>query len=97
MLEVSNEASTILQHYYTALSQSLIYPVDVSQLLYSEKCISERTLDEIETLESSADNKKTILLTAIHTAISLDLKALKTFATVLSKYEETKALANKLI
>ena len=96
MLEVSNEASTILQHYHTALSQSLIYPVDVSQLLYSEKCISERTLDEIETFESSADNKKTILLTAVCAAVSSDYKNLKTFATVLSKYEETKALANKL-
>ena len=96
VLEVPNEASTILQHYYTALTQSLIYPVKVSQLLYSERCISERTLDDIETLESSADNKKTILLTAVHTAISSDHKNLKTFATVLSKFEETRALANKL-
>ena len=96
MLEVSNDASTILQHYYTALSQSLIYPVDVSQLLYSERCISERTLDEIEALESSADNKKTILLTAIHTAVSLDHLKLKMLATVLSKFDKTRALANKL-
>ena len=94
--EVHDEAVAILQHYYTALSQSLIYPVDVSQLLYSERCISERTLDEIETPESSADNKKTILLTAICAAVSSDHKALKTFATVLSKYEETRALAKKL-
>ena len=96
VLEVSNDASTVLQHYHTALSQSLIYPVDVSQLLYSERCISERTLDEIETFESSADNKKTILLTAVRAAVSSHHKNLKTFATVLSKYEETKALANKL-
>ena len=94
--EVHDEAVAILQHYYTALSQSLIYPVDVSQLLYSERCISERTLDEIETFESSADNKKTTLLTAIRTAVFSDHKNLKTFATVLSKYEETRALANKL-
>ena len=97
VLEVSNEASTILQHYHTALSQSLIYPVDVSQLLYSEKCISERTLDEIETLESSADNKKTILLTAIHIAVSLDHIKLKIFATVLSKFEEMRFLGSKIL
>ena len=96
MLEVSNDASTILQHYYTALSQSLIYPVDVSQLLYSERCISERTLDEIETLESSPDNRKTILLTAVRAAVSLDHVMLKVFATVLSKFDETRVLANKL-
>ena len=94
--DAPNEAVAILQHYYTALSQSLIYPVDVSQLLYSERCISKRTLDEIETLDYLAENKKTILLTAIHTAVSSHHKNLKTFATVLSKYEETKALANKL-
>ena len=97
MLEVSNEASTILQHYYSALSQSLIYPIDVSQLLYSKRCISERTLDEIETLESSADIKKTTLLTAIHTAVALDHLKLKAFATVLSKFEEMRSLGSKIL
>ena len=95
--EVHDEAVAILQDYYTALSQSLIYPVDVSQLLYSKKCISERTLDEIETLESSADNKKTILLTAIHIAVSLDHLMLKIFATVLSKFDEMRILGNKIL
>ena len=68
----------------------------MSQLLYSERCISETTLDDIETLESSADNKKTILLTAVRAAVFSDHKNLKTFAIVLSKFEETRALANKL-
>ena len=97
VLRVSNEASTILQHYYTALTQSLIYPVNVSQLLYSERCISEITLDEVETLENSADIKKTALLTAIHTAVSLDHLKLKVFATVLSKFEEMRFLGSKIL
>ena len=97
VLEVPNEASTILQHYYTALTQSLIYPVKVSQLLYSERCISEITLDEVETLENSVDIKKTTLLTAIHTAVSLDHLKLKVFATVLSKFEEMRSLGSKLL
>ena len=95
-LEVADEASSILQHYYTALSQSLIYPVKVSQLLYSKRCISEITLDEMEATESSADNKK-ILLTAVCTAVSLDHLKLKTLAGVLSKFEEMRSLGNKIL
>ena len=68
----------------------------MSQLLYSERCISETTLDDIETLESSTDNMKTILLTAVRAAVFSDHKNLKTFAIVLSKFEETRALAKKL-
>ena len=95
--DIPNDATSILQHYYTALSQALINPVQVSQLLYSERCISETTLDEIETLESSLDDKKTTLLTAISTAVSSDHKKLKVLGTVLSKFEETRSLANEIL
>ena len=95
--DIPKDASSILQHYYTALSQALIYPVQVSQLLYSKKCISERTLDEIETLEGMLDDKKTTLLTAISTAVSSDHKKLKVLVMVLSRFEEMRSLANKIL
>ena len=91
------EAASILQTSIDTLSQCLINPVKVSQFLFSEKYISEETLDEMETLEGSLDEKKTTLLFAIYTAISSDHKKLKVLATVLSKFEETKMLSERII
>ena len=86
-----------LQSFIEEMSQSLINPVKVSQLLFSERCINENALDKMESLQGSPDEKKTILLSAIHTAISLDHKKLKVLATALSKFEETKMLSERII
>ena len=86
-----------LQSFIGEMSQCLINPVKVSQLLFSERCISEKTLDKIESLQGSPNEKKTTLLSAIHTAISSDHKKLKMLATVLSKFEETKMLSERII
>ena len=75
-----------LQKLFIILSQSLNNPVKVSQLLFSERCISEATLDVIETLEVPLDEKKATLLAAMHTT---DHKNLKVLVTVLSKFQET--------
>ena len=79
------------------MSQCLINPVKVSQLLFGERCINEETLDKIESLQGSPDEKKTTLLSAIHTAVSSNQKKLKMLATVLSKFEETKILSERII
>ena len=96
---LANKATAILQCHNYTLSQCLINPVKVSQLLFSERCISEETLDEMETLEIEdiLDKKKTTLLSAIHTAISSDHKKLKMLAMVLSKFEETKMLSQRIV
>ena len=86
-----------LQSFISEISQSQINPVKVCQLLFSERCISEETLDKIETLKGTLDEKKTILLSAIHAAVSSDHEKLKMLATVLSKLEETKWLSERII
>ena len=86
-----------LQAYIDELSKFLTVPVKVSQLLYSERCINEITLDEMETLEGRLDEKMTTLLSAIHIEVSSDHKKLKALATVLSKFEETKDLSKRII
>ena len=92
-----NKASNILEHYHAAVLQAMICPINMSQLLYSERCIDEQTLDFLEGLEGSLDNKKMVLLTATYTAVSLDYKKLKVFATVLSKFEEMSSLGNEIL
>ena len=82
---------------FTTDSLNLILPVKVAQLLYSEICINETVLDEIETLESPLDEKKTSLLTAIQTAVSSDYKKVKIVAAVLSKFEKTNDLSDRII
>ena len=75
----------------------MINPVKVSQLLFSERFISEETLDKMERMEGILDEKKTTLLSAIYTAISSDHKKLKVLLMVLSKFEETKVLSERII
>ena len=94
---LANEATGLLQCHNDTLLQCLINPVKVSQLLFSERCISEETLDKMESLQGSPDEKKTTLLSAIHTTISSDHKKLKVLTTVLSKFEETKVLSERII
>ena len=74
----------IIKLYHITLSQ---YPVKVAQHLFSERCINETTLDEIETLEASLEEKKTILLSAIHTTVSSDYNMLKVLDKALSTFE----------
>ena len=93
----TNEAINILWRHADTLLQSLFNPVKVSQLLFSENCISEVTLDGMETMKGILDEKKTTLLSAIHTAVSSNHKNLKVLATVLSKFEETKILSETII
>ena len=91
------ESSVRLQIYIDELSKCHIDPVKVSQFLYSEKCITEATLDKIETLKDTLDEKKRTLLSAIQTAVSSDVKKVYALATVLSKFEETKFLSDQII
>ena len=94
---LATEAITILWRHNDTLSQCLINPVKVSQFLFSERCISEDTLDVMETMEGILDEKKTILLSAILTAVSSDPNKLKMLGKVLSKFEETKVLSERII
>ena len=79
--------------HFTAPLKSL---VKASQVLYSERCINETTLDKMETLEDTLDEKTTTLLSAIQTAVSSDHKKLNVCTAVLSMFEETKLLSERL-
>ena len=81
------------------MNEGLVSPVQVSQLLYNKRCISEATLDEMERIDQSRslDDKKTTLLTAIQETVSSDYRKLKDIATVLSDVEETRDIANRIM
>ena len=95
----STKAVSILQGNIQSLNEALVSPVQVSQLLYCKRCISEATLDEMERIDQSRslDDKKTTLLTAIKEIVSSDYKKLKDIATVLSDVEETRDIANEMM
>ena len=82
-----------------SLNKALVSPVQVSQLLYCKRCISEATLDEMERIDQSRslDDKKITLLTAMQEAVSSDYKKLKDIAGVLSDVEKTRDIANKMM
>ena len=77
------------------LSQALLSPVQVSELLYSKRCVNETALDEMERMDPSMslDDKRNILLTDIQKTVSSDYRKLKDIATVLSDVEEAKDIA----
>ena len=82
-----------LGRYHQALSEAL---VKASQLLYSQKCIEEDTLDEMETLNGETKDKKTILLAAIHKSLVSNCEKLGVITSVMTKFKETKFLAENL-
>ena len=81
------------------MNEALVSPVQVSQQLYSKRCISKATLDEMEMIDQSRslDDKKTTLLTAMQETVSRDYMKLKDIATVLSDVEETRDIANRIM
>ncbi|XP_019854455.1 PREDICTED: uncharacterized protein LOC109583508 [Amphimedon queenslandica] len=95
----STEAVFILQRNIQSLNEALVSPVQVSQLLYCKRCISEDTLDEMERIDQrrSLDDKKTTLLTAMQETVSHDYRKLKDIATVLSDVEETRDIGNEIM
>ncbi|XP_019852468.1 PREDICTED: uncharacterized protein LOC109582257 [Amphimedon queenslandica] len=95
----STEEVLILQRNIQSLSKALVSPVQVSQLLYCKRCISEATLDQIERIDQrrSLDDKKTTLLTAMQETVSNDYRKLKDIATVLSDVEGTKDIAQEIM
>ena len=92
-------AVSILQMNIQPLNEALVSPVQVSQLLYSKRCISEATLDEMERIgqSRSLDDKKSTLLTAMKETVSSDYRKLKDIATVLSDVKETRDIANEMM
>ena len=76
-----------------SLRQALINPVKVSQWLYSKRCIDETTLQKAEALEGSLCDKRTLLLEAV----LVDHKKFQLFLTVLSKFDETRDLAESIL
>lgn len=91
----------IVQLYEKELQQALLCldPIDVCHLLYSKRCISSDVLDEIETLETTVEHRRTELEKIIlPQANSMDQAAkYKSLVTVLAKFEETKHLALKIL
>ena len=100
-LDVQNldVAVQIFRFHMQSLSEVYFSPVCISQVLYSRKCISEGILDQTETINNqiTLDDKKTILLAGMRETVSRDFKKLKDIATVLSEFEETKDIANKMM
>ena len=95
----TTKAVSILQRNIQSLNKALVSPVQVSQLLYCKRCISEAILDEMERIDQSRslDDKKTTLLTGMQETVSSDYRKLKDIATVLSDIEETKDIANEMM
>ena len=76
-----------------SLRKAPFNPVKVSQLLYSERCIDKTILDKAEALEGSLYDKRTLVLEAV----SEDHKKFKVLVTVLSKFDETRGLAESIL
>ncbi|XP_019862484.1 PREDICTED: uncharacterized protein LOC109591132 [Amphimedon queenslandica] len=95
----STEAVSIFQMNIQSLNKALVSPVQVSQLLYCKRCISEATLDEMERMDQSRslDDKKTILLTAMKETVSNDYRKLKNIAKVLSDVEGTRHIGREIV
>ena len=72
----------------------LTLPVEIVQMLYTEKVISKKTLDEVNRLGGVLGDGP---LRALHTTVSEDPSKLKLFASILLKSEQTVSVAKDLL
>ena len=66
-------------------------------MLYSKRCVDESVLDEVESVDTSLEDKKRAVMVAIEKAVSDDYRKLHELATVLDQFKETKSVANSII
>ena len=72
----------------------LTLPVEIVQMLYTERVISKETLDEVNRLGGVLGDGP---LRALHTTVSEDPSKLKLFASILLKSEQTVPIAKDIL
>ena len=82
---LSTSACQMLQKHSDRILP-LTLPVEIVQMLYTERVISKETLDEVNRLGGVLGDGP---LRALHTTVSEDPSKLKLFASVLLKSEQT--------
>ena len=87
-MSFEDSASGVLRSYYGTLSQYLHHPINVAQLLFEEKMISETTLSHIEDSGRSQSEIKGALLKAVRQAVHINHHNLEVFASVLKMFTE---------
>lgn len=93
-------AVTIFERHIASLRQADFDLIQVSQELYSISCISETTLDEMEEVidqSKSLDDRKDTLLSVIRESVSKDYRKLEDIANLLSCFDETRKIADKIL
>ena len=91
--ELSTPACQMLQKHSDRISP-LILPVEIVQMLYTEKVISKETLDEVNRLGGVLGDGP---LRALCTTVYEDPSKLKLFASVLLKSEQTIPIAKDIL
>ena len=83
----------MLQKHYDSLSP-LTLPIEIVQMLYTERVISKETLDEVNKLGGVLGDGP---LRALCTTVYEDPNKLKMFASILFKSEQTILIAQDII
>lgn len=94
-----DHARDILRFHYGTLSQSLQYPIRVVQLLYGEKVITNKTLNDVKTTTQSLSDKEAIfiLLKAVRHAVRTNHHKLELFASVLLRFTRNVPCARAIL
>ena len=91
--ELSTPVCQMLQKHSDRISP-LILPVEIVQMLYTERVISKETLDEVSRLGGVLGDGP---LRALCTTVYEDPSKLKLFASVLLKSEQTIPIAKDIL
>ena len=83
----------MLQKHSDRIS-SLALPIEIVQMLYTERVISKETLDEVKRLGYVLGDGP---LRALCTTVSEDPNMLKVFSSILLKSEQTVTVANDIL
>ena len=101
LAQMLNEAANnIFQSHFAAMLEVLKNPIQLSQVMYSKRIISETTLDIMEgpiSDEMTLDDKRRSLLATIEEDVSNDYRKLKEFGEFLTSSNKLKEMGEKLL
>ena len=101
LAQMLNEAANnIFQSHFAAMLEVLKNPIQLSQVMYSKRIISETTLNIMEgpiSDEMTLDDKRRSLLATIEEDVSNDYRKLKEFGKFLTSSNEFKKMGEKLL
>ena len=89
-------AVDILRRYYSTLSQSILEPAHIANILHKQDVFSDGVVSSLESKIGSLSDRRAILLRALRKVVQSNYAILEILVTVLRKFPETAQIGDRI-